>query len=48
MLKRKRKKKKGYNNYLCFLCNASWVSVGGKDPFDIITDTNFGPIQRTF
>ncbi len=52
MLKRKRKKKKGYNKYLCFLCNACWVSVGGrewgKNQFDIIAYPNFGPIQRFF
>ncbi len=30
MLKRKRKKKEGYNKYLCFLCNACWVFVGGR------------------
>jgi hypothetical protein len=47
----KKKKKRGYNKYLCLL-RKCMLGVGGretgKDPFDIIADPYFGPIQRIF
>jgi hypothetical protein len=48
MLKKEEKKQGDIKKYLCFVCIRCWVWVGGRDPFDIIADPNFGPIQRIF